>query len=532
MATLLPLTTSATAQPLPAHLLLPPTTTTGELSGTTVIIYSGNVRGNIGILPQMATLRSRYLSAGADVIMVDTGNFLQGTIYSTYDSGRTVIELIDRAGYDVVAIGSREFDFGTGIIGVETHGIIYADDSLAQLLNEASFYSVASNVVAGEEALYAFMPNATVTTARGRTVGFFGLTDPQTIGQVLESNLDGLSFQSAMQSAAYQANALAHNDIVIGLSNVGAPIFVRGAIIIDVPQGAGLTVGVMIIDNFTGNVMSHSIVDMSSVVRNTSVQQAVNTAMSAVHTEISTWATSEVTLAGTFEASRSGETNLGNLWTDALRWFALYGGIENFYDEDEIANGNTGIMVPAENVVAIWNGGNLRDFLNTGDVTMRDLRRVLPFPNRVAVMYLTGAQLTEMLEAATQGLPFTDATFASTAAFPHVAGIEFTVDTTIPFDAGAAYGNHWFRANSLRRVTINSINGNAFDADATYAIITSNAIFNGMDSNYISLERCEEFSTITSAFVVDVVWMYIMQELGGVIGTQYAAPQGRIKQFS
>jgi len=49
-----------------------------------------------------------------------------------------------------------------------------------------------------------------------------------------------------------------------------------------------------------------------------------------------------------------------------------------------------------------------------------------------------------------------------------------------------------------------------------------------MDSNYISLERCQEYSTITSAFVVDVVWSYIMQELGGVIDYRYATAQGNI----
>jgi len=527
MAALQPITAFAAQEASPSTWLQRPGTTS-ELAGTTVIIYSGNVRGNIGLLPQMAALRNYYEAQGADVILVDTGNYLQGTIYSAYDSGRTVIELMDKAGYDVVAIGSHEFDFGTGTVGVELHGIIYEDDSLGQLLAEASFHAVSANITAGEEALHAFMPNATVTTASGREVGFFGLTDPSTVNQVLESNLDGLTFQNAANAAAYQVTALAESDMIIGLSNIGTPLIVRGAIIIDVPSSAGFTVGVLIIDNMTGCVLSHSAVHMADITYDAQVQQAVNAAQQAARAEFPVWATSKVTLEGSFAASRSGETNMGNLWTDALRWFALYGGISNFYDEDDIANGNTGIMVPAENVVAIWNGGNLRDFLNTGDVTMKDLQRVLPFPNRVAVMYLTGAQLLEMLEAATQGLPFTNATFASTAAFPHAAGIEFTVNTSIPFDAGEPHGNHWFRANSLGRVTINSINGNAFDPDATYAIITSNAIFNGMDSNYISLERCQEFSTITSAFVVDAVWMYIIQALDGVIDYRYASPQGRI----
>ncbi|MCL1787631.1 MAG: 5'-nucleotidase C-terminal domain-containing protein [Defluviitaleaceae bacterium] len=499
-----------------------------ELDGKTVIIYTANLRGNIDILPQVAALRAAYHLRGADTVLADLGNYLQGTIYSAYDSGRTIIELMDKAGYDVVAIGSREFDFGTGTVGVETHGIIYDHDSLGYLLDEASFQAVASNIVAGEDALYAFGANAVVVTASGREVGFFGLTNPDTVNQVLESNLEGLTFLDPETVAAEQAAALADSDLVIGLSNVGAPLFTRGAMVLDVYAGAGLTIGVVVLDNETNQVLAHSLMNPDELEADEDVAEAVLAAREAVHEEFEAWVVSEVTFEGSFAASRSGETNTGNLWANALRWFALEGGMVNFFDEDDIDAGNDRLMVAPENVVAIWNGGNLRDFLNAGHVTMNDVRRVLPFPNRVAVMYLTGAQLLEMLEAATQGLPFTGDTFAAAAAFPHVAGIEFTVDTTIPFDAGEAYGNHWFRANSIRRVTIDSINGNAFDPAATYAIITSNAIFNGMDSNYISLERDEEFSTITSAFVVDVVWMYIMQELGGVIGAEYAQPQGNI----
>ena len=502
----------------------------GEFYGKTVIIYTANIRGNIYILPQIATLRSYYEAKDADVVLVDVGNYLQGTVYSTYDSGRTVMQLMYKTGYDVVAIGSREFDFGTGQIGVAAmHGMIHEDDALEELLDEVSFHAISSNILDDEYEDYAFDANVVITMASGREIGFFGLTDPDTVNQVLESNIDGLTFKNVAEVAAYQAYALAESDLVVGLSNVGAPLVVPGAIIIDVYSGAGLTVGVIIIDNETNRVLAHSLVTLAAIELDKEVQYAVEAAMESVYEEFrGAVAMSEVTLVGTAAASRSGETNTGNLWTNALRWFALEGGIVNFFSEDDIDAGNDRIMVDPENIVAIWNGGNLRDFLNTGHVTIKDLQRVLPFPNRVAVMYLTGAQLLEMLEAATQGLPFTSETFAAAAAFPHVAGIEFTVDTTIPFDAGEAYGNHWFRANSVRRVTIENINGNNFDPEATYAIITSNAIFNGMDSNYISLERCEEYSTITSAFVVDVVWMYIMQELDGVIDERYAQPQGRI----
>ena len=500
------------------------------LDGKTVIIYTGNIRGNIDILPQLTTLRTNFESQGADVLLVDTGNYLQGTIYATYDSGRTIIELMYQTGYDLVAVGSREFDFGTGQIGVVAmHGLIHDDATLEDILEEIPFRVISSNVFELYEEVYenSFPPNAIITTASGRDIGFFGLTDPATPYQVLESNIEGLAFKCPADIAAYQVAALEETDLIIGLSNIGAPLFVPGAIMLDVYSGTGLTVGVVII-NEANQIVTHSLINLANVEHDEEMQEVVDAVKEVVHYEFPVWAVSEVTLEGSAAANRSGETNTGNLWANALRWFALEGGIVNFFDEDDIDAGNDRIMVAPENVVAVWNGGNLRDFLNTGHVTMKDLQRVLPFPNRVAVMYLTGAQLLEMLEAATQGLPFTNQTFASAASFPHVAGIEFTIDTTIPFDRGEAYGNHWFRANSIRRVTIDSINGRTFDPAATYAIITSNAIFNGMDSNYISLERCQEYSTITSAFVVDVVWSYIMQELGGVIDYRYATAQGNI----
>jgi len=501
-------------------------TTDYLLDGKTVLIYTANIRGDITVLPQVAELRNFYQAQGADVILADLGNFLQGTIYSVYDSGRTVIELMDAAGYDIVAIGSYEFAFGTGRVGVETHGIIYEDDSLGQLLEEASFYAVSANIFAEE--LHAFSPNAVVELPSGRSIGFFGLTDPNTSNNILEANIAGLYFADPGEIAAEQAEALAEADVVFALSNVGVPLLAKRTTVIDVSSEAGLTVGVLIIDNETGRLLTHSLVNLANFEPDEAMLEAVEAVQETVHEEFPVWAASEVTLEGSATASRLGETNLGNLWTDALLWFALEGGIANFYDPDDIDAGNTGIMVDDANVVAVWNGGNLRDFLNTGHVTMKDLQRVLPFPNRVAVLYLTGAQMLEMLEAATQGLYAGGNRFPALSAFPHVAGIEFTLDTSIPFDAGEAYGNNWYRANAIRRVTIDSINGNTFDPNALYAIVTSNAIFNGMDSNYISLERNEDYSTITSALVVDVVWMFIMQELGGVIGEDYLEPQGRI----
>ncbi|MBR3503858.1 MAG: 5'-nucleotidase C-terminal domain-containing protein [Clostridia bacterium] len=237
-----------------------------------------------------------------------------------------------------------------------------------------------------------------------------------------------------------------------------------------------------------------------------------------------------VNLLGADNAARQGETNLGDLWTDALRWFAASGEIDAWFEEDDVTAGITSVDADADHIVALWNGGNLRADIPEGKFGAETLAEVLPYPNKVAVVYMTGAQLLEALEAASQALPYTEDTAAACASFMQVSGLTYAVDTSVEYDKGEAYGDNWFVANSLGRVTIGEVNGQPFDAEATYAVITSNANFNGMDSSYIFKAAAEanEKSTVTTAVVRDVVWMYLASELGNVIGEDYAEPQGRV----
>ena len=236
------------------------------------------------------------------------------------------------------------------------------------------------------------------------------------------------------------------------------------------------------------------------------------------------------TLAGAGDAARRAETNLGDLWADALRWFAVSGKINEYFEEDDVTAGNTAIAVDADHITALWNGGNLRADVAEGKFGAEQLAEVLPYPNKVALVYMTGAQLAEALEAASQGLPYGEETADACAAFMQVSGIRYTVDTTKEYRKGEAYGDHWFRADALSRVSIDDVNGQPFDPEGTYAVITSNANFNGMDSSYMFKQAAEENekSTITTAVVRDVIWMYLAEELNNVVGDAYAEAQGRI----
>lgn len=239
---------------------------------------------------------------------------------------------------------------------------------------------------------------------------------------------------------------------------------------------------------------------------------------------------SSVVLSGANDAARKGETNLGDLWTDALRWFAVSGKINGYFEEDDIAAGNTKIDADADHIVALWNGGNLRADIAEGKFGATELAKVLPYPNKVAVVYMTGAQLLESLETAAQGLPYGEASAAACASFMQVSGLRYSVNADKAFDKGDIYKEPWSKAASVQRVSIESVNEKAFDASAVYAVITSSANFNGMDSSYIfkAASTADERSAITTAVVRDVVWMYIDEQLGHIVGETYAAAQGRI----
>ena len=236
------------------------------------------------------------------------------------------------------------------------------------------------------------------------------------------------------------------------------------------------------------------------------------------------------TLVGADGAARAAETNLGDLWADALAWFASSGAIDEYIEEDDIARGITSLAVDADHIVALWNGGNLRDSIPEGKFGAEQIAQVLPYPNKVAVIYMTGEQLLEVLEAASQGLPCTEESFDSCAAFLQVSGIRYTVDVSKEYDRGEPYGDHWFKAASLSRVTVEEVNGKPFDPEAVYAVVTHHANFNGMDSSYAvkAAAEADERSIITTAVVRDMVWRYISEQLGGIVGEEYAQPQGRI----
>ena len=108
--------------------------------------------------------------------------------------------------------------------------------------------------------------------------------------------------------------------------------------------------------------------------------------------------------------------------------------------------------------------------------------------------------------------------------FPQVSGIEFTIDTAAVFDAGENYeGTTYAAPKSINRVTIDSVNGKDFDANATYAVITNDFVAAGGDTYYTF--STSENIVDTGVPLDEALMAFITEKLDGVVGETYAAPR-------
>ena len=504
--------------------------TVQDLDGQVVIVHTNDVHGSIDTYAKAAALVDEYEARGADVLLVDDGDFSQGSVYVNGSAGANAITLMNAAGYDVATLGNHEFDYGW--------------ENIAKL-DEAADFPIISNVKRNGEYM---LPQTVVLTAGDFKVGFFGLETPGTATKAHPAKIQGVTFMSGEELYKYAADqvaALTEQDVDyivclghLGISgnytsidllqNVeGIDLFIDGHsenTIAEIAATAGVgqdnKVGDTVVtsagskgDHIGAVILNGDEITISDVVTAdyTETDATVAAAAEAIKTPIDSemnevFAKTEVTLNGErAPGNRTEETNLGDLIADAFRWYAL-------------EQGDLG--VDEDHVVAVTNGGGIRATVEAGDITMKDINTVLPFGNTVAYITVKGSVLLEALEASTYSTP------EELGAFPQVAGIEFTVDTTKEYDAGDLYpGSTYYAPASINRVTIDSINGKAFDPDATYVVVSNDFTAAGGDTYYaFSVSESVDTGAAMDTVVVD----YITEVLDGVVPAEYAEPQGRI----
>ncbi len=507
----------------------------GELDGKTVILHSNDVHGAISGYANMAGLAAEYKAKGAEVILADAGDYSQGEVSVSSNKGLNAVTLMNKVGYDVATLGNHEFDYGY--------------EQLTKNLKAADFENICCNIV-GADGKKLFEGSTVITTESDLKIGFIGVNTPETSTKANPALIKGLSWLSGdkmieavnAEAAALEGKAdvvivLAHlgvdgqsapnrsTDLLAGVKGVdfiidGHSHTVMPATKAEPIQSTGTKfeyIGVVVIDNKTKAIESNELVKVTA---ETASDAAVAAAVKEINDKIDAeygevFAKSEVALNGErayseetkLYGNRDGETNLGDLITDAMLWKI---------------NEQGGVTVDADHILAVTNGGGIRASIAAGDITKKAVNEVLPFGNTLAVVYVTGAELLEALEASTYCSPD-----SAVGGFPQVAGIEYTIDVTKEFDGGDKYpGTEVVAPKSIQRVTIDSINGKAFDAKATYAVVTNNFVAAGGDTYHVFAAAAAQFDT---GFSLDeVVMEYITTELKGVVGEQYKDPQGRI----
>ena len=510
------------------------------LDGKTVILHTNDVHGSIELYAKVAAMKDDYKAQGAQVILADAGDYSQGTVYVSVNKGKDAVTMMNAAGYDVATIGNHEFDYG------------YAQ--LKSNLDSAVFKVVCANVLQdGSPVFDAY----TMINKGGVQVAFVGLETPEAQTKANPALIQGLTFLAGDEMyAAVQtqvdAARTAGADIVIVLTHLGVDsssepntsydlyekvtgidFIIDGhshTVMTKGPEGEPIqstgtalnNIGVITIDNATKKIESNELIPIwhteevdgkeVPVYDYTKSDETVANAAKAIIDPIDAdydqkFAESAVDLNGAkAPGNRTEETNLGDLITDAMMW----------------AIKTKAPGVDMTNAVAITNGGGIRAAIAKGDITKKDVNTVLPFGNTLAVVYVKGSELLEALEVSTYCTP------KSLGGFPQFAGMEVELNTACEYDANdTTYpGSTYFGPKSINRITIKTVNGKAFDKDATYAVITNDFLAAGGDTYYAFAAAQTQFDT---GLPLDEILMeYITVELNGVVTDKYAAPQGRL----
>lgn len=146
--------------------------------------------------------------ADKNLLLVDAGDFCQGTPYFNIYKGRVEIDAMNKMGYDAATLGNHEFDNGL--------------DTLATILKLAKFPFVCANYDFTGTALEELVPPYTILRKGQLKIGIFGLgCDPK--GLIADKNFLPARFLHPYPVAQAMADTLRAQDcdVVVCLSHMG-----------------------------------------------------------------------------------------------------------------------------------------------------------------------------------------------------------------------------------------------------------------------------------------------------------------------
>ena len=437
---------------------------------------------------------------------------------------------MNAAGYDAAALGNHEFDYGS--------------DVLEKRISEMDFPALAANITVDATGEPFTDQNAVFTLSDGTKVGVFGLDTPTTGTASAPKNTAGLSFDKGEElyaAAQTQIDELKGQgcSIIVCLGHLGEiqsndgnnaeNIVANTSGLSVVIDGHDHLVENQIVKDKEGNDVL--IAETGYYLKNIGILTYEDGKFTESLAEVGTYKGSdpelekmiadvtaevestmqEVVAVTEFDlygeaapGNRDRETNLGDFAADAVYWQVS--------------------QATAAPDAVIINGGAIRTSIKAGEIRLLDIHNVFPFNNQLCTIQVTGAQLLEALEAATQNSP------EPMGAFPQVSGITYTLDTTVPYEKGELYPGttNYAPAAPGSRITISEVGGKEFDPEAIYTIATNEFVATGGDTYYCFAEAGAKTMMYVGYLDYEGMINYMKTELEGSIPEIYEETQGRI----
>ena len=459
-----------------------------------VILFTNDVHGNIrasksrrsssdtasliGGTASLATFYSRWAEkvGGHDnLLILDAGDYFQGTPEGNESKGHLMIELMNRLGYDAATLGNHEFDFGF--------------DNMKELINTAKFPIMADNLrsrVTG--GLPAELSPPIIIEQNGIKIGIAGIiTDELLRVTNLDSDAEwfverelpnaqravwelknrgaeiiillthcGFEHDSEI-AAAYDSNLPSESgtiriDMIIGghsHTRLPSPVIVNGVRIVQT-GGKGVEPGEIRIrwDRQLRQIRAfdYKLVELRHEVfpEDEETRKFLEPKFSEIDRSMNRVVGRA--LAPFKRRSNTGISSpLGNHQADIMR---------------EYARADIGIM----------NKGGIRSDISEGEISLRALYSVSPFGNTICSVKLTGAQILSLLEKALDGK---HTTF-------EISGMKVTYDPDKP--AGS----------KIMEVVIS---GSKLERNRLYSVATNSFLFAGGDAYREFVEGLEGYDS-------------------------------------
>lgn len=428
-------------------------------STTITIFHTNDMHGRLldasksGVLTQIgADYTAAIKKSVPDSLLIDAGDATQGLPFASISKGADVIALMNAAGYDGMVLGNHEFDYGK-----------------AQALANAAlakFPMVSANTLDNGKPLLAGINGNNgqdfIKTVNGVKIGFFGITTQETVYKTNPSNLPGITFEDPIATSKTEVAKLKSEGakVIVGIMHIGndassSPISediakaVDGInVIIDghshsvenkivnatlIAQTACYSANIGRIDitvagdgtiSSTENLIPASKVtgiskDPDATVK--ALADKINESQQPIFKNIVGF-TNSTLWGGTVNGqsvARLGETSMGDLIADSM-----------IYGAKSQVTGTEYSLLP---IVALENGGGVRDSILPGYINQGQVTTVLPFGNILSLKVVTPSILYKAMENGVSSIVLKDGKISGAdGRFPQISGMRFEYNPALP----------------------------------------------------------------------------------------------------